>query len=497
MLFRVGTVLCKTPTPGVSSPRSVSPVPLSTEELKKIWQQALLKLSVTIPRSSFITWFRHTALLSAEGGKAVVAASTVQRRDMLARQYEKEVVAALKEVLPETEEVLFEVDGYLHDEDERVVDVLKLSKEQSKKAEEREVTILPGVTSKVLNPKHTLDNFVVGPDNQLAHAAASAAGHKPGEAYNPLFIYGNVGLGKTHLLQAIGNEVLKKSPRKVVVYTTSEGFTNEFVDAIRGRKTEKLREKYRKIDVLIMDDVQFLAGKEQTQIELFHTFNTLYEMKKQIVLSSDRPPKELDLLEPRLRSRFEWGMIVDIGFPDVETRTAILQQKCQERGVFISPEVLSFIASNVQESIRELEGVLNQAIANFELRNMTPTVGNIAPMLKKLYPRTKLVGTGEEEPQEVRSITGVIGRVADYYHLGSEDLIGDNRRSDVSTARQVAMYIAKKHLKLTYQNIGEAFGKRIHTTVMHSVDKVSKEMPKNAQLERDVNALVAELGLKG
>lgn len=415
---------------------------------------------------------------------------------MLSRQYQQPVLSALQAVLPHIREVVFEVDGYLHDEDERVVDVLKVSKEQGKKAEEREVTILPGVTSKVLNPKHTLDNFVVGPDNQLAHAAASAAGHKPGEAYNPLFIYGNVGLGKTHLLQAIGNEVLKRFPRKVVVYTTSEGFTNEFVDAIRARKTEKLREKYRKIDVLIMDDVQFLAGKEQTQIELFHTFNTLYEMKKQIVLSSDRPPKELDLLEQRLRSRFEWGMIVDIGFPDVETRTAILQQKCQERGVFISADVLSFIASNVQESIRELEGVLNQAVANFELRSMTPTVKNIAPMLRKLYPRTKLVGTGEEQ-QEVRSIAAVIARVAEYYRLEGADLVGENRRADISAARQVAMYIAKKYLKLTYQHIGEAFGKRIHTTVMHSVDKVAKELAKNPQLQRDVNALLAEFGMGG
>jgi chromosomal replication initiator protein len=423
----------------------------------------------------------------------VVAASTVQRKDMLVRQYLPLLQEAMATIMPEVKETIVEVDGYLHDSDERVVDVFKLSKDQTKKKEAPEITVAPGVTSKTLNAHYTLENFVVGADNQLAHAAASAAARKPGEAYNPLFIYGNVGLGKTHLMQAIGNEILKKTPKKTIVYTTSEGFTNEFVDAIRGRKTEKLREKYRKIDILIMDDVQFLAGKEQTQMELFHTFNTLYEAHKQIVLSSDRPPKELNLLEPRLRSRFEWGMIVDIGFPDVETRTAILQQKCQERGVFISPEVLSFIASNVRDSVRELEGILNQAIANYELRNMTPTVQNMTPMLRKLYPHSQLVGVSDETQGRPENMDTLIESVARYYHLTQDDLRGDGRRSDIALARQVVMFIAKKNFRLTYQHIGEALGNRIHTTVMHAVEKIEREMKKDEQLQRDVNALSADL----
>ncbi len=466
------------------------------EDYKKTWHAILMELSKQMSRSDFITWFKNTAILRMENALLVVGTPTVFNQEMITKNYLEPLLAAVKTILPEVQTVQMEVDGLLHDKDERVVSLVQISPDPKKKNPPAEVMVGDGLTSRVLNPSYSLENFVVGPDSQLAHAACMAVAHKPGGAYNPLFVYGGVGLGKTHLLQGTGNEILKNFPRKTVVYATSEKFTNEVIDAIRNRRAEKLREKYRMIDVLIIDDIQFLANKEQTQIEFFHTFNTLYESHKQIIVSSDRPPKELDLLEPRLRSRFEWGMMVDVGFPDYETRVAILQTKCQERGLFISQDVLSFIASNVTDSVRELEGVLQQAVALYELKHITPTVKSIAPMLKKLHNNSPLKGAPvEQEQQETRDLTDILARVADYFKLLPEDVLGESRRADIALARQVAMFIAKKYYKYTYQHIGTHFKDRIHSTVMHSVEKIEQKMKTDKQLVRDINALLHEMGV--
>jgi len=469
---------------------------MSQEDLKQLWFTILTTFAPQIPRSDFITWFKNTAIISWDGVHMVIGTPTVFNRDMLVKHFQQPLLETAKTILPDIQDISFVIEGLLHDKDERVINLLTISPDPKKKNPPQEITLVEGITSKILNPKYKLENFVVGPDNQLAHAACMAVARKPGEAYNPLFVYGGVGLGKTHLLQGTGNEILRRFPKKVVVYATSEKFTNEVIEAIRNRRGDKLREKYRQVDVLIIDDVQFLANKEQTQIEFFHTFNTLHEAHKQIIISSDRPPQELDFLEPRLRSRFEWGMMVDIGFPDFETRVAILQMKVQEKGIFISNDVLSFIAANVTESVRELEGVLNQAIALYELRHITPTVKSIAPMLKKLHTHTKIVGMPDSvSPNGVRSVEDIVRVVADYYKLLPEDLMGDSRRADIVLARQIAMYIAKKYFKMTYQYIGTYFQNRIHTTVMHAVEKIETEMETDKQLKRDINALLHDMGV--
>ena len=465
-------------------------------DFKQLWLTILTAFSQKIPRSDFITWFKNTAILSQDGTSMVIGTPTVFNRDMLVKNFQQSLLETIQIILPEMQDISFVVEGFLHDKDERVLNLLTISPDPKKKNPPQEITLVEGITSKILNPKYSLENFVVGPDNQLAHAACMAVARKPGDGYNPLFVYGGVGLGKTHLLQGTGNEILRRFPKKIVVYATSEKFTNEVIEAIRNRKGDKLREKYRQVDVLIIDDVQFLANKEQTQIEFFHTFNTLHEAHKQIIISSDRPPQELDLLEPRLRSRFEWGMMVDIGFPDFETRVAILQMKVQEKGIFISNDVLSFIASNVTASVRELEGVLNQAIALYELRHITPTVKSIAPMLKKLHTNSKIVGMPDTASSDgVRTVEDIVRVVADYFKLLPEDLTGDHRQSDIVLARQIAMYVAKKYFKMTYQYIGTYFQNRIHTTVMHAVEKIEKEIETDKQLKRDINALLHDMGV--
>lgn len=469
---------------------------INKEDYKSVWQSVLSNLSQRIKHSDFLTWFPQSAIIDLKEANLIIGTSTSFRYETLQRQYREVVLVEVQKVVPGIKEITFEIDGSLHEKDERVVSLKKLMPEEKKKQESGEIELIEGITTKILNPKYTLDNFVVGPDNQLAHAAAVAVSRKPGEAYNPLFVYGGVGLGKTHLLQAVGNEIHKRSNRRKIIYATSERFTNEVIEAIRSRKTEKLREKYRQVDVLMIDDIQFLANKEQTQVEFFHTFNTLYESKKQIIISSDRPPKDLDSLEPRLRSRFEWGMMVDIGFPDFETRVAILQTKCQEKEIIIASDVLSFIASNVTESVRELEGVLNQAIALYELKHITPTVKNVAPMVKKLHPKTALVGTGEDSGKKVIStVDDIVVEVAGHYKLLPEDIMGESRRADISLARQISMYIAKRYFKMTHQFIGEQIGKRQHTTAMHACEKIERELEKDRQLKRDINALLHDMGV--
>ena len=497
----------------------LSTTQLVTEEreLKEVWKKILTSLMGVVPKSQFLTWFKNTALLEIQDGSLIVGVPTDISFNNIAERYLQVLVHAAKEVCGEQiSQVQLKVDGLLFQKDKRTVDIVRLTRmkdttdlvskideltqfEPKKAAEDTsptEVALIEGITSKVLHNKYRLDNFVVGPETQLAYAACCAVARNPGEAYNPLFIYGGVGLGKTHLIQGTGNEVLKRFPKKKIVYVTSEKFMNELIEAIGNHKTDALRKKYRNIDVLIIDDIQFLAQKQQTQMEFFNTFNELYQDKKQIIISSDRPPKELTQLEERLKSRFEWGMIVDVQFPDFETRCAILRAKCQERGISLSFEVLEFIAHNISSSIRELEGVLNQALALYELNNITPSIKSIGPMLMKLN-RKPLYGYNDMMQPRVRakSIEEIIDGVAEFFHIAPEDIQSDSRKKEFVNARQLVMYLAKEDLKLTYERIGELLGGRIHSTVMHACSKVEKLLKKDEELKRDVNALRMNLGL--
>lgn len=481
---------------------------------KQLWKVILTHLSGSISRGQFLTWFRTTEIAEITDNAIVIAVPSEMAFNNIADKFLANLKEAVKIEHPLIDQVQLKVDGTLYQRKKKTVDVVTVghhtddlgdvatdgapvdSRTETPPAA-REVLLINGITSKVLNPKYRMDNFVVGPETQLAFAACSAVAKAPGEAYNPLFIYGGVGLGKTHLLQGTGNEILKRYPKKRIVYVTSEKFMNELIEAIGNHKTDQLRRKYREIDVLIVDDIQFLAQKQQTQIEFFHTFNELYQAKKQIILSSDRPPKELNQLEARLQSRFEWGMIVDVSMPDFETRCAILQSKCQERGILLSQEVTEFIAHNVQSSIRELEGILQQAIAQYELGNVTPTVKSIGPMLLKLNKNHRLVGFTSREGSRHRASTleDILQEVAPFYHVTPEDVLGDTRKKEIVLARSVVMYIAKQDMGLTYERIGELMGGRLHSTVMHGCSKIEKAMKKDEHLKRDVNGLRLELGL--
>lgn len=321
-----------------------------------------------------------------------------------------------------------------------------------------------------LNPRYTFDTFVVGNNNKMAHAASVAVAESPGEAYNPLFIYGGVGLGKTHLMHSIAHFVLQKNPSAKVLYVTSEYFTNELIDSIRNGNNStmsKFREKYRNIDVLLIDDIQFIIGKESTQEEFFHTFNSLHGAKKQIVISSDKPPKDMEILEDRLRSRFEWGLIVDISSPDYETRMAILRKKEELDGYKIDDEVIEYIAKNVKSNIRELEGSLNKIMAYANLEQKEINLDLAEKVLKDII-----------SPNQKRIITPelILDIVAEHFDLSASDLIGNKRNSKIVFPRQIAMYLCRHMTEVTLKNIGKVLGGRDHTTVMNGITKIENEL---------------------
>lgn len=328
-----------------------------------------------------------------------------------------------------------------------------------------------------LNQKYTFNNFVIGDNNRFAQAAAYAVSEAPGTAYNPLFIYGGVGLGKTHLMHAIGNEILKRYPKKRVLYVTSEKFTNEFINGITDKSNEKFREKYRNIDVLLIDDIQFIAGKEGTQEEFFHTFNEITENKGQIVLTSDKPPKDINPLEERLKSRFEWGLIVDISQANYETRLAILRKKVQVENIVIDDLVLSIIAEKVDSNIRELEGTLNKIIALASLTHSPITI-ELAE---------KAVAEVIAQREKVISTDYIKEAVAKYYNVPLDDINSSKRSSEIAYARQVAMYLCRELAKIQYKNIGNAFGNRDHSTVMHACSKIEQEIKKDTTTRNHVD----------
>ena len=338
-----------------------------------------------------------------------------------------------------------------------------------------------------LNPKYTFDTFVVGANNNLAHAASLAVAESPGEIYNPLFIYGGVGLGKTHLMHSIAHFILKNNPNAKVLYVTSEKFTNELIDAIRNKNnitTTEFREKYRNNDVLLIDDIQFIIGKESTQEEFFHTFNALHECKKQIIISSDKPPKEIETLEERLRSRFEWGLTVDIQSPDYETRMAILRKKEEMEGYNIDNEVIKYIATNVKSNIRELEGALTKIVALSKLNKKEITIELAEEALKDLI-----------SPNLAREITPelILQIVSDHLGIQSIDILGQKRNKEIAGARQIVMYLCRNMTSTPLQQIGQFLGGRDHTTIIHGIEKIAKDLPKDPALQNTIEILTKKI----
>ncbi len=474
---------------------------MSTQQFLDLWLETLKLLEPKMQRGQFITWFKGTTILAIEDKTAVIGLPLPMFLNWHLEHYHNETLDALISIDPTIEKIVYRVDVSLKDDNERTVNLLDAFPEAKRRKlpKKHEVKLAEGLTSKLMNPRYSLESFVVGPNNRLAHAACCAVAKQPGGKYNPLFLYGGVGLGKTHLLQATGNAILKQAPNATVVYTTTEDFTNQVVEAIRSQKMEQFRRRYRQVDVLIIDDVQFLANKDRTQEEFFHTFNALYEEQKQIIISSDRSPEELSALRDRIVSRFERGMIADVQQPDYETRLAILGEKAKEYELFIDSKVLQFIAEHATKNVRELEGILMQAVAQYELEHCMPTVKSIADIMRKLSKDPYGDDGGSENmqtgPERARTFEDVIEGVSRYYSVSVQDMVGASRVRDVLVPRQIAMFMSKKYLRMSYVRIGQAFSHRDHTTVMHAVDKIEKKIQEDAQMLREIRAIEKEVGL--
>jgi chromosomal replication initiator protein len=437
---------------------------------EQAWQSVLGQLQTEMPKASFDTWVRDTQVLSYEDGMLVVGVDNAYARDWLESRLASTVNRLLVGVMNRSVDVRFvvssgtETAGEADDQQPDVLDSEPASLINAPLAIERHPA---------LNPRYIFDNFVVGSNNRLAHAAALAVAENPAHSYNPLFLYGGVGLGKTHLLHAIGNACHERGLN--VLYVSSEEFTNDMINSIRMHTTQAFREKYRSADVLLVDDIQFIAGKESTQEEFFHTFNTLHGQDKQIIVSSDRPPKAMVTLEERLRSRFEWGLAADIQPPDLETRLAILRSKAERAGRTVPDEILETIARRVQSNIRELEGALNRILAFADLSGspLTPQLAEVA--LADLLPQRRDLTTDQ-----------VVALVANKFKVSVDQLIGRDRSREIALPRQVAMYLLRREVNVSLPQIGEALGGRDHTTVMYAIQQIASKIETDSGLRRDV-----------
>lgn len=434
----------------------------------------LSRIETKVSKPSFDTWLRNTQAEQLEGSQVIISVPNDFTRDWLEGKYTDLINELLFEVTGSELQAKFiipeDIDSRQQPDDIKVVHPLPIDDTAQKKT--------------MLNPKYTFDTFVIGAGNRFAHAASLAVAEAPANAYNPLFIYGGVGLGKTHLMQAIGHFVKEHNQDAKVVYLSSEKFTNEFINSIMDNKAAQFRNKYRSVDVLLIDDIQFLAGKEQTQEEFFHTFNTLHEENKQIIISSDRPPKEIPTLEDRLRSRFEWGLITDITPPDLETRIAILNKKAKAEGLDIPNEVMLYIANQIDTNIRELEGALIRVVAYSSLVNQDIDAQLAADALKDIIPsnRPKIL--------TAQAIQEVIGA---RYHVKNEDFIAKKRTKSIAFPRQIAMYLTRKMTDLSLPKIGDEFGGRDHTTVIHAFDKIAKMIEEDTTFQKEIEELKDEL----
>lgn len=446
-------------------------------EHTELWQHVLSEVELNVSKASFNTWFQHTGIQSKQDGIVLVSVPNSFAKEWLESKFNKFILKSLRTVSSDVKDVKFVITI--------ASSPLASQKPKKKKEEEKEIVLdnqfeFAGVDAETnLNNKYTFDEFVVGSSNELAHAAAISVTKNLGTIYNPLFIYGGVGAGKTHLLQAIGNEVMKMYKGKKVKYVSSEKFTNELVSAIQNKSMERFKEDYRQNDVLIIDDVQFLAGKEKTQEEFFHTFNALYEKNKQIIISSDRPPKAIPTLEDRLQSRFEGGMIADIGYPDYETRLAILKNKVIKKQVVLSDDIVEFIANSFQKNLRELEGALNKVIVHMKI---SKTPFSVEEAKKILYPSI-------HAPKKNINVKHIIQTVANFYGVNEKQLIIKTRKQEIVKPRQITMYLLREEFKFSYPSIGSKIGGRDHTTVMHACEKIEEQLKEDEELAEELNLI--------
>lgn len=443
--------------------------------LKELWRTVLGEIELSISKANFTTWFRNTKIHSKKDGVVTISTPNGFTKEWIENKYNKLIFKILRNNSPEIKDIKF---------------IISQGPTVATGRVRRKPTLAPigdqlnfqdfNLNKETnLNPKYNFDNFVIGSFNELAQAASRAVTKHLGTLYNPLFIYGGVGLGKTHLLQAIGNELNRKYPSKKIQYLSSEKYTSELVDAISKKGMDTFKKKYHKVDALIIDDIHFIAGKEKTQEEFFHTFNALHQKNKQIIITSDRPPKAISTLEERLRSRFEGGMIADISYPDLETRMAILQSKVKERKMKIPENVLNYVATHIQKNIRELEGALNRITAFSQMHGTIPTVKTASQILSQII----------NTPKRMTNCKNILKIVAEFYDVHINDLVNRSRKKELVHPRQITMYLIRQELNGSYPYIGEKLGGRDHTTVMYACQKINKEIEDNESLQQEINLI--------
>ena len=433
-------------------------------ELNELLTKAKDLLKDEVTGISYETWIKCLEIVSSNNGNIVLRTASNFQRDTVDSRYHDLLVNTFR---------------FITKKDCTVTIISKEEEDSSASQDLKGILDNQGYSNPTLNPKYTFDSFVVGNNNRFAHAAALAVAEAPATSYNPLFIYGGVGLGKTHLMHAIGNQILRNNKDTNVLYVTSEKFTNQLINAIKDNTNDQFRTKYRNIDVLLIDDIQFIAGKERIQEEFFHTFNTLHDSRKQIILSSDKPPKDIPLLEDRLKSRFEWGLLADISNPDYETRLAILRKKAQLDNIIIDDDILSTIATRIDSNIRELEGTLNKLIAKASLTNSSITMEMTERAINDIV----------SHKDKVISAEFVQETVAKYFNINAKDLKGSKRSNDIAFPRQIAMYLCRSVANMSLPQIGKDFGKRDHTTVMHACNKIEKEIKDNSNTKLIVESV--------
>lgn len=461
-----------------------------------LWRTVLGEIELTVTRPNYITWFMNTCLLEQTDEEIVIGVPNVFIKQQFEKKYNSIVASILKNNGVEPQTITYKISAQASSsakkpvaktpKEEATEQIVRIpSKSESKPATTSNPLAKSGLSHSYrqgLNDKYSFDNFIVGASNELAFAACQAIAQQPGLRYNPLFLYGGVGIGKTHLIQAVGNQVLADRPNAKVLYITTEQFVQEFVDALKFRKTADFSAHYRNADVLIVDDIQFIAGKEKMQEEFFHTFNALHQANRQIIISSDKPPGEIPTLEDRLKSRLAGGMSIDMHIPDFETRCAIIQTKAQNHGIVLEADIVEHLATNFQTNIRELEGVLNQLLAFCEMRGLEPTLA-IA---------TSLLGVSKGRPKHL-SAKQIIERTARHFQIPIEDITGPKRDKDIVVPRQVAMYLLRDELHLSFPIIARELGRKDHTTAMHSVEKIDKESRLDATLRASIMHIKEQL----
>jgi chromosomal replication initiator protein len=456
---------------------------------QQIWQAALGELELSLSKANFTTWFKGTFILKLDEGGVIVGVPNAFTKSWLEKKYTSDILKALRNI---TEQNLKEI-NYKVASIKTQGEPQEMDKVEEEICTEPNTSTAPGFKQKIiengsnafgLNPKYIFPSFIVGKNNELARAAATAVAANPGVTYNPLFIYGGAGLGKTHLLHAIGHEILNTTSDKKVLYITCEKFTNDFINSISNGKANSFKDIYRSVDILLIDDIQFLAGKEGTQEEFFHTFNALHQTNKQVVISSDRPPKSIPALENRLLTRFEWGMIADISEPDYETRFAILDHKINEKKYPLDPAIIKFLANTISSNVRELEGALNRIIAYHQLNGVAPTLDSVKKIL-----------AGITTNLQKKSVTAkeIIHTVSNYYDVAVDDLIGKCREKKLVNPRQIIMFLLRQEISSSFPTIGQELGGRDHTTAMHAVKKIQGAYENDERTRREIEQIKQRL----